>query len=243
MVIILFLICIVIGISIWSNHKRIQLIKTVTSPDRGESSERDTIIKLIACGINPKAIFHDCYIRTSSGTYTQVDLVVATSQGLLVFEIKDYSGWVFGHYRQKYWTQVLAFGHEKHRFYNPIIQNQSHINAIRQNLPHNPDIPIYNIIVFYGDCTLKDITFESDKSFILYPSEIKDTVNNILCRPAATFGDKYEIMNVLTQSVDNGSIPDIVYSQRMTAAKAAQNRPPSSYTYYRYPFGRFKRWD
>ena len=91
------IILILIGVAsllIWRQYKDLQLIKTITSTKRGEPSERDVILKLLKIGINPKAIFHDCYIRKSSGNYTQVDLVVATRQGLLVFEIKDYSGWL-----------------------------------------------------------------------------------------------------------------------------------------------------
>lgn len=135
MIIFSILVSIVIlsGVILILNYcSNIRLIKTVTSTTRGESSERDVILRLLKMGINPRSIFHDCYIRKSSGTYTQVDLVVATSYGLFVFEIKDYSGWIFGHYRQKYWTQVLAYGREKHRFYNPIKQNNSHIKALEK---------------------------------------------------------------------------------------------------------------
>jgi len=218
------------------------LLKTVTPRNRGEWSERKTILKLLKMGIDPRAIFHDCYIQKSSGSYTQVDLVVATSQGLLAFEIKDYSGWIFGHFRQKYWTQVLAYGKEKHRFYNPIMQNNGHIQAIRNNLPHNPNIPIYSIIVFYGNCTLKNVTVASENDFLIYPSEIKHTVETILSRPAANFGNKYEIMNVLTQAVNNGTNPEIVSSQLATASRAGCNCPDSSYYYSFNPFAMLRRF-
>lgn len=206
-----------------------KLVESVTPSNRGEWSERRTILKLLKMGIDPRAIFHDCYIQKSNGTYTQIDLVVATSQGLVAFEIKDYSGWIFGHYRQKYWTQVLAYGKEKHRFYNPIMQNNGHIQAIRDNLILNPDIPIYSVIVFFGNCTLKDVTICSDNDFIIYPGEIKRTVRKIMSRPLANFGDKYEIMRVMKQTVINGDCPEIVTSQLSTASRAGRNRPQSSY--------------
>jgi len=217
------------------------LLETVTPRNRGEWAERKIILKLLKMGIDPRAIFHDCYIQKSSGSYTQVDLVVATSQGLLAFEVKDYSGWIFGHFRQKYWTQVLAYGKEKHRFYNPIMQNNGHIQAIRDNLPHNPNIPIYSIIVFYGSSTLKNVTVASDNDFLIYPYEIKHTVETIMSRPTANFGNKYEIMNVLTQSVNNGTIPDIVSSQLATASRAGCTCPDSSY-YSVNPFSLLRRF-
>lgn len=223
----IFIVCLLI----WRHHKDMQLLETVTPRNRGEWSERKAVLKLLKMGIDHRAIFHDCYIRKASGAYTQVDLVVATSQGLLAFEIKDYSGWIFGHFRQRYWTQVLAYGKEKHRFYNPIMQNNGHIQAIRDNLPNNPNIPIYSIIVFYGNSTLKDITIGSDNDFLIYPSDIKSVVRGIMSRSTANFGDKHEIMNVLTQAVNNGDNPDIVSAQLSTAAMAGRHRPDSSYEY------------
>lgn len=228
---ILLILILIVCIFIWKHHKDMQLLETVTPRNRGEWSERKTVLKLLKMGIDHRAIFHDCYIRKPSGAYTQVDLVVATSQGLLAFEIKDYSGWIFGHFRQRYWTQVLAYGKEKHRFYNPIMQNNGHIQAIRDNLSNNPGIPIYSIIVFYGSSTLKNITVGSDNDFLIYPNDIKSIVRGIMSQPAAKFGDKHEIMYVLTQAVDNGNVPEIVSSQHYTAAMAGINRPESTYRY------------
>ena len=229
----------------WRYGRDMQLLETVTPRWRGEWSERKTVLKLLKMGIDHRAIFHDCYIRKASGQYTQVDLVVATRVGLLVFEIKDYSGWIFGHFRQRYWTQVLAYGREKHRFYNPIMQNNGHIQAIRENLPHNPGIPIYSIIVFFGSSEFKDVTIGSDNDYLIYPNEIKNTVSGLLSRTDANFGDKYEIMNVLTEAVANGRNADIVSSQQMVAAQAGCNRPQSYYSFSLNPFTifrRFSRW-
>lgn len=240
------LVFVVVGFLLWKRYKDMQLLETVTPRNRGEWSERKTVLKLLKMGIDPRAIFHDCYIRKASGQYTQVDLVVATRVGLLVFEIKDYSGWIFGHFRQRYWTQVLAYGREKHRFYNPIMQNDGHIRAIRENLPHNPGIPIYSIIVFFGNSKLKDVTIASDNDYLIYPNGIKRTVNDILLSNCdAKFGDKHEIMNVLTGAVNNGCNPAIVHSQMMTAAQAGSNRPQSCYPYSFSLFSllrRFRRW-
>ncbi len=132
----IFLICLVAGIAylIYVKRKERELIEQVTPITRGEWSERRVVLKLLKAGINPKAIFHDLYIQKPNGTYTQVDVAVATKVGLIVFEVKDYSGWIFGNEHQKYWTQLLAYGKEKHRFYNPVMQNAGHIQAIRQCL-------------------------------------------------------------------------------------------------------------
>lgn len=227
---------------IWKLHKDMQLLKTVTHRYRGEWSERKTVLKLLKMGIDPRAIFHDCYIKKPNGSYTQVDLVVATKVGLIVFEIKDYSGWIFGNFRQKYWTQILAYGKEKHRFFNPIMQNNGHIQAIRDNLPTNSHIPIYSIIVFFGSSELKNVTIGSDNDYLIYPREIVDTVNEILSHPNANFGDKYEIMNLFKQAVANGNVPEIVSAQHSVAYNAGRYKPESSYSFSVNPFYLFRRF-
>lgn len=138
-----------IAYQIYLKRKERKLIEQVTPITRGEKSERKVILSLLKEGINPKAIFHDLYIQKPNREYTQIDVAVATKAGIIVLEVKDYSGWIFGNEHQKYWTQILAFGKEKHRFYNPVMQNYGHIQAIRQCLPNNPDIPIFSVIVFF----------------------------------------------------------------------------------------------
>ena len=93
-----------------------RLISTVTSLKRGTSSERDLVLTLLKKGIPSLTIFHDLYVERPGGNYSQIDLVVATKVGIIVFEVKDYSGWIFGDGRYTQWTQVLAYGKQKYRF-------------------------------------------------------------------------------------------------------------------------------
>ena len=168
---IIFLLCLIFWVVyfLYVKHKERKLIELVTPITRGEWSERRVILKLLKDGINPKAIFHDLYIQKPNGEYTQVDVAVATKTGIIVFEVKDYSGWIFGNEHQRYWTQILAYGKEKHRFYNPVMQNAGHIKAIRRCLQQNPGIPIYSVIVFFGSSEFKNITCNADNTFIIYP--------------------------------------------------------------------------
>ena len=225
----IFLICLVAGIAylIYVKRKERELIEQVTPITRGEWSERRVVLKLLKAGINPKAIFHDLYIQKPNGTYTQVDVAVATKVGLIVFEVKDYSGWIFGNEHQKYWTQLLAFGKQKHRFYNPVMQNAGHIQAIRQCLPNNPDIPIFSVIVFFGNSEFKNVTCNADNTFIIYPHSIRQVVADILLQPDANYGNKYEIMELFTTAVQNGDNSMIVSSQISSAIYHNLNRPHS----------------
>ena len=128
-------------------YKKREVISTVTPLSRGENSEQDLIYRLIKAGIPASTIFHDLYIPTKRG-YTQIDIVVPTNVGIFVFEVKDYSGWIFGNGKYDKWTQVLAYGQEKHQFYNPIKQNAKHIEALRNTSAQLQNVPIYSIVVF-----------------------------------------------------------------------------------------------
>ena len=229
---IIFTLCLITGIVylVYLKRKERELIEQVTPITRGEWSERRVVLRLLKMGINPKAIFHDLYIQKPNGEYTQVDVAVATKAGIIVFEVKDYSGWIFGNEHQKYWTQLLAYGKEKHRFYNPVMQNSGHIQAIRQCLQQNPDTPIYSVIVFFGSSEFKDVTCNANKTFIIYPRSIQQVVSEILMQPNANFGNKYEIMNLFTKAVQNGNNPMIVSSQINSAAYYGRNTPQSTYT-------------
>ena len=229
---IIFTLCLITGIVylVYLKRKERELIEQVTPITRGEWSERRVVLRLLKMGINPKAIFHDLYIQKPNGEYTQVDVAVATKAGIIVFEVKDYSGWIFGNEHQKYWTQLLAYGKEKHRFYNPVMQNSGHIQAIRQCLQQNPDTPIYSVIVFFGSSEFKDVTCNANNTFIIYPRSIQQVVSEILMQPNANFGNKYEIMNLFTKAVQNGNNPMIVSSKINSAAYYGRNTPQSTYT-------------
>lgn len=229
---IIFTLCLITGIVylVYLKRKERELIEQVTPITRGEWSERRVVLRLLKMGINPKAIFHDLYIQKPNGEYTQVDVAVATKAGIIVFEVKDYSGWIFGNEHQKYWTQLLAYGKEKHRFYNPVMQNSGHIQAIRQCLQQNPDTPIYSVIVFFGSSEFKNVTCNANNTFIIYPRSIQQVVSEILMQPNANFGNKYEIMNLFTKAVQNGNNPMIVSSQINSAAYYGRNTPQSTYT-------------
>ena len=176
----------------------------------GNLAEQALISDLKNYGIDPKAIFHNLYVRKSNGKYAQIDVVVLTNRGLIVFEVKNYSGWIYGSEQQKYWTQVLAYGKYKYKLYNPIMQNAEHIRALRQNLPQNPSIPIYSIVVFYGSAKLKNISCSSHDTYLIYSNSICDVLQSIKKKPLIKDFNKEEVCNVLNKVSKNSKNPFII---------------------------------
>lgn len=186
----------------------VELLNTVSSIFRGTPSERFLIVSLLKYGIKAKAIFHDLYIFKSNGKTSQIDVVVATNVGIIVFEVKDYSGWIYGNGKQQKWTQVLSHGREKYHFYNPILQNKAHISQLKRILKEN--IPFYSVIVFAGNCKLEDISFIPKNTFVTKSYRVIEVIENIMKNnPVANYKDKRKVTNILSKAVNNGQNNDV----------------------------------
>lgn len=198
-------IILLIGFIIFRKIRGRKLIKTVTKPNRGTQSERDLVLTLIKYGIPAQLIFHDLYLKKYNGEFAQIDLVIITEVGIIVFEVKDYSGWIFGSGNQTHWTQVLAYGKEKYRFYNPIMQNNKHIDELRKKIKHFDNVPFYSIVSFYGDCSLKDISFVPNGTFIVKSNRVLEVMDIITKRNEPfQYSNENEIVRILKEAVKNG---------------------------------------
>lgn len=182
-----------------------KLLRTVTMPHRGTRSERKMVLSLLKAKVPAQTIFHDLYLRNPNGKYSQLDLVVATSVGIIVFEIKEYSGWLFGTGNQREWTQVLAYGNRKYRFYNPIFQNRKHISDLIGQLSQFQRIPFYSVVVFFGKCEFRDLRLIPDDVFLVRSKEVPDLLEKILRdNPKAKYTNKWEVVRLLSAAVQNG---------------------------------------
>ncbi len=181
------------------------LLETVTNIDRGTYSERNLTLKLLKYGIPAQTIFHDLYVQKPQGDFSQIDLVVVTTAGIIVFEVKDYSGWIFGKGYQSQWTQVLAYGNQKYRFYNPIMQNSKHIAELRKKTKQFKKIPFYSVIVFDGNCELRDISFVPEGTFVVKSERVLELMSLIQANEPAPYTDKKEVIQILREAVENGA--------------------------------------
>lgn len=115
------------------------------------------------------------YIPRDNGKTSEIDVVMFHPKGLFVIESKNYSGWIFGNESNKQWTQTLPVGRgrsHKERFYNPIMQNATHIRAIRKYI--DDTIPIHSVIAFSDNCTLKDVTVKSNVIVTYYSDLLRE---------------------------------------------------------------------
>ena len=81
----------------------------------------------------------------NNGKTCQIDHVVINARGVFVIETKNYSGRIYGSEKSREWTQVLAYGKEKHKFYNPLKQNATHVYNVKKIIGN---LPVYSLVVF-----------------------------------------------------------------------------------------------
>ena len=208
--IIIGVVLLVAFISIYLKIRDQKLLKQVTKSNRGTKTERDLVLKLLKHGIPAQTIFHDLYVKKHNGEFSQIDLVVATSVGIIVFEVKHLCGWIYGNGNYSQWTQVLAYGENKYRLYNPIMQNNKHIQELKKQLKQFENIPFYSIVVFYGDCVLKDVNFVPNGTYLVKPNRVPEVLKIITKNnEAASYTNKSEVVGVLQKAVLNGENVEI----------------------------------
>ncbi len=120
----------------------------------------------------PEFILADYYLPkvdrqetvADSGQLLQIDCLAVGTAGVLVFESKDYQGWIYGHVERTYWTQVVKYGKEKHQFYSPVKQNAAHVEAVKKVV--GGKVPVFSVVVFGRQAELKVVDGLSDGTIV-----------------------------------------------------------------------------
>ena len=196
--------------------------------DLGARGEYVIYKKLSALELSGAKFLFNLYLPRKNGKTSEIDVLIIHSKGLFVIESKNYSGWIFGNEKQRQWTQTLPISYgrsHKEYFYNPILQNQAHIRALRPLI--NDNIPIYSIIAFSDNCTLKKVTVNSDvlvtqydklryeflyrignlQSEILNETEIEDFFENLLSYSQVT--NDVKIQHIKNINLSNKEIYEV----------------------------------
>lgn len=127
-----------------------------------------------------KKIINNCYIPKKDGETTELDIIIISVKGIYVIENKDYSGWIFGNEKSKYWCET--FPNKKVKFYNPVWQNEGHIKNLNEFLKLKKDI--YNsIICFNNKATLKKLEVNQSKVIVCYSEQLKHIFKNENLKP------------------------------------------------------------
>lgn len=116
------------------------------------------------------------YLPTDDGGTSELDVLFITQKGIFVFESKNYSGWIFGDEESRNWTVMLP-NKTKNQFYNPIMQNRTHLKWLAQYVGNT--VPMYSIIVFSERCELKKVTVQSENIKVIKRDRTYATVREL----------------------------------------------------------------
>ena len=112
--------------------------------DEGERRVERVLKSSISNKVSHRQI-NNVTIVDENGYSHQIDHVEIRENGVFCIETKNYKGWIFGQENQEMWMQTLYNG-EKHRFRNPLKQNNSHVYHLNQVL--NGKYKIFSVVVF-----------------------------------------------------------------------------------------------
>ncbi len=133
-------------------------------------------------------VLKNVYLPSNYGKTTEIDVILLTEKFIFVYESKNYSGWIFGSADQKYWTQCLV-NKEKNKFYNPIMQNETHIKALCKLLQLDRS-KFKSMIVFSERCELKKIPDDTEQVMIFKRKKTIDRTNETMWFEPKLFSEK-----------------------------------------------------
>lgn len=149
-------------------------------------------------------ILNNLYVKSKNGS-TEIDVLMIHETGIYVFESKNFSGRIYGGYKQKEWTQKLQ--HTQNHFYNPIWQNKGHISALKNVL--GKKLPYISLIVFSERCELKEVPNETANLIIIQRNRLERRLVHEINRreKSNTIEQVDEMYSKLLKHVNIGQTP------------------------------------
>jgi len=143
-------------------------------------------------------ILTNIYIPSRDENTTEIDLIALHRTGIYVFEVKNYSGWIFGSEYSKMWTQSLN-RNVKNQFFNPIRQNFGHIESLKTFLKNDNTEAFHSYIVFSIRSEFKKIDKKSSDDIICLTKQnyVKGIVSRHIQSRKDIFSDS-ELMEIET---------------------------------------------
>lgn len=180
------------------NYTSVFKTKEEIAAEKGKIGEINTL-SMLNDVFGYHTILQNLYLPMSNGKTTEIDIILITCKGIFVIENKNYSGWIFGSLGDTYWTQTFP-DYSRYKFYNPVIQNKTHINILKKyiNLSKNY---IYSFIVFSNNCELKKVPEDDKNLSITYQCYMVEKINKIMFDNTVNDVLTIEQINAITESL------------------------------------------
>ena len=152
----------------------------------GSSGEQIIFLNLTKkLHIPENQILRNVYIPTNSGKTSEIDILVVSKKGLFVIECKNYAGHIYGDAKRKNWIQYV--GRKKSLFYNPLWQNRTHCENLKNYLAKYGNIPVVSLVTTITRGTWKFKNLSSNDYILGYNCHLKDIYDSMpICNAMST---------------------------------------------------------
>ena len=141
-------------------------------------------------------VINDVIVPGDNNQTSQIDHILFSKGGIFVIETKNYSGRIYGNDSQREWTQVLAYGRTKNKFYSPVKQNQTHVYRLKDILGNK--YSFISCIVF-----LKANISYLESDFVFTPRELKKYLKKTIKEECISSNDILDAYNKVKEYKDN----------------------------------------
>ena len=128
-------------------------------------------------------ILHNLEIVIKNRTI-QIDILFITQKGIFVIESKNYSGSISGAEHQNKWT--LRTRKKDYHFYNPVLQNQAHINILSK-IANTSNF--FSLIAFSERCHLDYIDIHTPNVFVFNRYALRDVISDVFSNEPDVFSE------------------------------------------------------
>ena len=134
--------------------------------------------------------------KDENGNTHQIDQIEIRKNGIFCIETKNYSGSIYGNENSKYWTQYIYS--TKKNFYNPLMQNKSHVACLSRILNYKYKI---NSIIVFAQNNANNINIAN----VINKNQLLDYINNFDDSTNYSPDEMQSIMNVLLMNMTSVS--------------------------------------
>lgn len=158
----------------------VQLNKDTHNKKTGSAGEMAIVAQLKAYASftkTPVRIYQNAYITYKNGKTTEIDILALTNKQLYVIESKNYNGRINVANGQKNWYVNYRNG-QSYTVYNPLMQNETHINALKNQLGI-PASYMKSLVVFGNNTEIVGDSIENvinTIQLIPYISEVEQSI-------------------------------------------------------------------
>ncbi len=145
--------------------------------DKGTNGEYAVFSKLRPYEQFGGRLLFNLYFPKADNTTAEIDMLLITTKGIFVIESKNYNGIISGGYEDFWWNQKLG-NNISYKFYNPVMQNESHIKILKDYVPEN--LPIYSVVVFSDRCSFSKLPELPKDVYVVNNFALNTLINNVL---------------------------------------------------------------